>query len=123
MTMQGHVTAMRRLVFLAVGLELLTGALGWLIGGMYAGLAALTGACIATAAQIFAVSVLRPAMQAAQYEFQKRWVLGMAIRFASFLILAMLMVVLKDVLPPAWLAAGYLGTLLVLLFAETRFLK
>jgi hypothetical protein len=89
---------------------------------MYAGIAALTGACLATAAQIFAVSVLRPAMQAKQVVFNQRWVLGMAIRFASFLVLAVMMILLKDTLPPAWLAVGYLGTLLVLLFAETRFL-
>ena len=32
------------------------------------------------------------------------------------------MVTMKSLLPPLWLAAGYLGTLLVLLFAETQFL-
>ena len=48
--------------------------------------------------------------------------LGMAVRFASFLVLAALMFVLRESLPIAYLAVGYLCTLLVLLFAETRFL-
>jgi hypothetical protein len=30
--------------------------------------------------------------------------------------------VLRDVLPPVWMAAGYLGMMLVMLFGETRFL-
>jgi hypothetical protein len=66
--------------------------------------------------------VLRPALGGTQAQFQQRWVLGMALRFASFIVLAVLMVVLKDELPIMYMAAGYLGTLLVLLFAETRFL-
>jgi len=85
-------------------------------------LAALAGAAIAAAAQIWAIALLRPAMRAPAAEFQKRWVLGMAVRFASFLLFAVVLVFLKQTLPPLWMAAGYLGTLLVLLFAETRFL-
>ena len=114
---------MRRLVFVAMGLELLSGAAGWLLGGQMAGIAALAGASVATAAQIAAVAILKPAMQAKLPVFQQRWVLGMAVRFGSFIVLAALMIGLKNTLPVAWLAAGYLGTLLVLLFSETRFLK
>lgn len=113
---------MRKLVVLAAGLELLAGVIGFALGGTLAGAAALIGASLATGAQIVAVMLLRPAMQATQGVFQQRWVLGMAVRFASFVVLAAVMIVLKDALPPAWLAAGYLATLLTLLFAETRFL-
>jgi hypothetical protein len=120
---KAHAGTMRRMVLVAAGLELLCGAAGWLLGGMMAGIAALAGACIATGAQVFAVSLLRPAMGAKLPVFQQRWVLGMAIRFGSFILLAALMIALKTTLPPAWLAAGYLATLLVLLFAETQFLK
>jgi hypothetical protein len=87
-----------------------------------AGVAALIGAGVATAAQVAAVAMLRPAMQAKGAAFQQKWVLGMAARFASFIMVAVLMITLKSQLPPLWLAAGYLGTLLVLLFAETQFL-
>jgi len=117
-----RVNAFTRLVMLAAGLELLVGAAGFALGGTLAGVAALIGASIATAAQVAAVAMLRPAMQAKLPAFQQRWVMGMAARFASFIVLAVLMIVLKSQLPVAWLAAGYLGTMLVLLFAETQFL-
>ena len=111
-----------RLAMVAMGLELLSGAVAWAMGGMMAGVAALIGASIATAAQIAAVVLLRPAMNAPLGQFQQRWVLGMAVRFASFLALAGVMVLTRQSLPLTWMAAGYLGTMLVLLFAETRFL-
>lgn len=114
--------AKTRLTLVAAGLELLSGILGFALGGFRAGVAALIGASIATFAQLAAVAILRPAMQAPAGQFQQRWVLGMAARFASFVVLATLMVVFTSQLPPLWLASGYLGTLLVLLFAETRFL-
>ena len=113
-----------RMAVIASGLELLAGVLGFAIGGTMAGVAALIGASIATAAQIAAVALLRPAMGSPkQSVFQQAWVLGMAVRFGSFLIIAVVMVMARDTLPLVWLAAGYLGTLLVLLFAETQFLK
>ena len=115
-------SALRRLVLLAAALELLSGASGFVAGGAMAGVAALIGASLAALAQIAAVVMLRPAMQAKPGVFQQRWVLGMATRFASFLALAAVMIVTTETLPPMWMAAGYLGTMLVLLFAETRFL-
>ena len=115
---------LQRLVMVAVSLELFAVVAAYLIGGMYAGVAAFIGASIATGAQVAAVAILVPAMQSkAQQVFQKAWVVGMAIRFASFLLLAVVMVMTRATFPPAWMAAGYLGTLLVLLFTETRFLK
>jgi hypothetical protein len=113
---------MARLILVAMALELLSLAAGLALGGTMAGVAALIGASVATAAQVAAVAMLRPAMQAKAGEFQQKWVLGMAVRFASFIVVAVLLVTLASQLPPLWLAAGYLGTLLVLLFAETRFL-
>lgn len=114
---------MRRLALLAASLEIGIALLGFLLGGGITGAAAaLIGASFATSAQVVAVAILRPAMQSKQVLFQQRWVLGMALRFASFLVLAVVMVLTRGVLPPAWMAAGYLGTLLTLLFAETRFL-
>jgi hypothetical protein len=92
-------------------------------GGLMAMVAALIGSAVAMSAQIVAVAVLRPAMLAKGAEFTKAWVTGIATRFASFVVVAVLIVTLREVLPPAWVAAGYLGMLLVLLFAETRFLK
>lgn len=114
--------ATTRLTLVASGLELTAAAVGLALGGFSGMVAALIGASIASAAQVAAIAMLRPAMKSSQGQFQQRWVLGMAARFGSFVVLAVLMIVLKNTLPPLWMAAGYLGTLLVLLFAETQFL-
>ncbi|HEY2806815.1 MAG TPA: hypothetical protein VGI92_13230 [Gemmatimonadales bacterium] len=115
--------AIRRLVMVAAGLELVAALLAyWLGGGAMGAVAALIGGSLATGAQIVAVLLLRPAMLAKQLVFQQRWVLGMAVRFGSFIVLAAVMIATRSTLSPAWMAAGYLGTLLTLLFAETRFL-
>ncbi len=111
-----------RLVLTAASLEVFCGAFGYVAGGALAMAAAFVGASIATAAQIAAVVLLSPAMSAGTARFQQRWVLGMAVRFASFLLFAVVVVFTQQTLPPLWTAAGFLGTLLVLLFAETRFL-
>jgi hypothetical protein len=117
-------TPVQRLVMIASGLELIALVVAYALGGTYAAFAALAGASLATGAQVVAVILLRPAMVSPrQSVFQQAWVLGMAVRFASFLALAAIMILSRGTLPPVWMAAGYLGTLLVLLFAETRFLK
>jgi hypothetical protein len=116
------VRPLARLLLTAAALEMFSGLFGYVAGGSFAMAAAFAGASIATAAQVIAVVLLRPAMGASTSQFQQRWVLGMAVRFASFLLFAIVLVFTKQTLPPLWMAAGYLGTLLVLLFAETRFL-
>lgn len=92
------------------------------LDGPAAMVAAVMGSAPAVSAQVVAVALLRPAMGAPQRVFQQRWVLGMAVRFASLLLLAALMIGLRTLFPIAYMAVGYLGTMLVLLFAETRFL-
>ena len=115
--------ALTRLVLLAAVLELICGAVGFGAAGSAGAAAALIGSSIAIAAQIAAVALLRPAMQGATPQFQQRWVLGMAVRFGSFLMLAAALVALRHALPPLWMAIPYIGTMLTLLFAETRFLR
>lgn len=114
--------AVQRLVAIGSVLEGAVALAALVLDGVMAMAAALIGSSIAMGAQLVAVVLLRPAMGASQSAFQQRWVLGMAVRFASFLALAVLMFVLRESLPIAYLAVGYLCTLLVLLFAETRFL-
>lgn len=116
-------TPITRLTLTALALELFAAGTGFWQGGFSGMIAALIGASIASAAQIAAVVMLKPAMGASAATFQQKWVLGMAVRFASFIALAVLMILMKDTLPPLWLASGYLFTLLILLFAETRFLR
>ena len=116
--------AVQRLVTVGSILEGAVALAALVLDGVMAMAAALIGSSIAMGAQLAAVVLLRPAMGGGgtQSAFQQRWVLGMAVRFASFLVLAALMFVLRESLPIAYLAVGYLCTLLVLLFAETRFL-
>ncbi len=112
-----------KVVLAGAALEVFCGAFGFAFGGMMAGVAALVGAAVASSAQVAAVFLLRPAMQAEAKTFQQRWALGMALRFGSFLVITVLVLTVRQALPPGWLAAGYLSTLLVLLFAETWFLR
>lgn len=91
--------------------------------GPEAALAGIVGAAIALSAQAGAVLLLRPGMTAGTPQFVSRWALGMAVRGASFLVVALLLFVVKDRLPVIWMAAGYLVVLLPLLFVETRFLR
>jgi len=96
---------------------------GALWRGPEAAVAGLLGAAVALAAQAGAVALLRPGLAAGTPEFVSRWALGMAVRGASFLVVALLLIVLKDRLPVIWIAAGYLVVLMPLLFVETRFLR
>lgn len=112
-----------RLVVAGAAIEALVAMVALLAGGLWPMIAALAGSGPAFAAQIAATRLLAPAMAASAAQFNQRWVLGMAVRGSSFLVVAVIIVVLKDVLPPGWTAAGYLGVLLPLLFVETRFLK
>ena len=94
-----------------------------LIGGPGAMAAAFAGSGVALAAQVAAVAMLRPGLTAPSGEFMKRWAGGIAARGASFVVVATVIIAARSVLPPAWVAAGYLAMLLTLLFAETVFLK
>lgn len=85
--------------------------------------AALVGGGIATSAQVVAVALLRPGMKAETPEFVKRWASGIGIRGASALVVVGLVVATKALLPPLWMVIGFLGVLLTLLYAETRFLE
>jgi hypothetical protein len=88
-----------------------------------AALAAAFGSVLALAAQVAAVALLRPAMGARTPEFVQRWAAGLAVRGAGLLLLVALMLLTRRTFPVLWMAAGYLGVMLPLLFTETRFLK
>ncbi len=111
------------LIAVASVVELALAAAGYVAAGAMGCVAALAGASIATAAQLTAILVLRPGLKAPGPEFMKRWAGGIMMRGLSFVIVAALIVLTKNVMPPLWLAAGWLVQMLTLLFAETVFLK
>jgi hypothetical protein len=91
---------------------------GW-IGGRGAGI----GAGIAVAAQLAAVGLLRPAMDAPQQVFMARWYAGMGVRALVLGLLLAVSATHRSALPLLETTLGYVGVLLPLLFLETRFLK
>lgn len=90
-----------------------------LIGGPGAGI----GGVVALVAQIAAVALLRPAMDAPQQMFLARWFAGMGIRVLSLGGLIAVSTTHKAQLPLLPTALGFLAVLLPLLLLETRFLK
>jgi hypothetical protein len=112
-----------RLLGPGLALTALLAGTGAVFRGGDAAAAAACGSALALAAQVAAVALLRPAMGARTPEFMQRWVAGLAVRGASLVLLAGLMVLTRRTFPILWMAAGYLGVMLPLLFTETRFLK
>ena len=90
-----------------------------LIGGPGAGI----GAGIAVAAQLTAVALLRPAMDAPQQAFMARWYAGMGVRALVMGTLLAVSATHRNTLPLLETMLGYVAVLLPLLFLETRFLK
>jgi len=85
--------------------------------------AALVGGGIASSAQLTAVALLRPGMRAGTPEFVRRWATGIAIRGGSAAVMVVVVFATRSLLPPLWVALGFLTVLLTLLYAETRFLE
>jgi len=112
-----------RMALVGGAAELVVAALATVEAGAAGLAAALVGGGIATAAQVAAVALLRPGMQAGTPEFVRRWATGIAIRGGSAVVLAVVVFATRTVLPPLWMALGFLAVLLTLLYAETRFLE
>jgi len=111
-----------RLALVGGAAEVAVAAVAAAAAGVPALVGALVGGAIASAAQIAAVALLRPGMQAPGAEFVRRWASGIALRGASALLLVGLVLATRAVLPPLWTVLGFLGVMLTLLYAETRFL-
>ena len=90
-----------------------------LLGGRGAGVG---GGC-AVVAQLAAVALLRPAMDAPQQVFMARWFAGMGVRALVLGVVLAVAATHRTALPLVETTLGYVGVLLPLLFLETRFLK
>jgi hypothetical protein len=101
---------------LGVGLILIAGA-AW-VGGR----GGLIGGGVALAAQLAAVGLLRPGMDAPQPAFLARWFAGMGIRVLALGGMVAVAATHRDALPLVATTLGFLGVLLPLLFLEIRFL-
>ena len=90
-----------------------------LVGGRGAGI----GGGVAVMAQLGAVALLRPAMDAPQQVFMARWYAGMGVRALVLGGLLAVSATHRATLPLLETMLGYVVVLLPLLFLETRFLK
>lgn len=96
------------------------GALSLLLWGPVAAVATITMGGVATAMQLLAAWRMAKTGQPAELDQLRVYLLGVALRFAGVGVLAL--VTMKDPVrfPPLPSAMGYLGTVLTLLYLETR---
>ncbi|MBI4499983.1 MAG: hypothetical protein HY700_02360 [Gemmatimonadetes bacterium] len=80
--------------------------------------AAVTFGLLATAIQAAAVWKLKPALGGAFTELIRGWALGMGLRLAGVILIAVAVVVDRGLFPPLPAALAYLGVLIPLLFGE-----
>ena len=95
----------------------------WLVWGTTAIVPGISFGTLATGIQLVAVAVLRPAMGQPFGKMMARWGIGMGLRLLGVVLFAVAVVVDRQLYPPLPTAFGYLGVLLPLLYAETRFLR
>lgn len=112
-----------RLAGVGLGLTAVVAALAWFTWGPRAIFAAGWFGLLATALQLVAVAVLRPALGAPFGALVKRWGVGMGLRLAGVVLFAALVAVNRELFPPLPSALGYVGVVVPLLFLETRLLK
>ena len=111
---------LRTLAIAAVFLVLLAASAGYWLGGPRAAFAALICGSIAALTQLGAARLARRSLAAGFTEFLGAWGLGIGLRFAGVVALAVLTLVLPARFPPLPSAFGFLGVLLPLLFLELR---
>lgn len=87
------------------------------------GRGAAIGGAVALVAQLGAVALLRPAMEAPQRVFMARWLGGMGFRALALGGLLAVSATHRAAVPLPATLLGFLGVLLPLLFVEIRFLK
>lgn len=101
-------------------LTALVSLIEWLAWGRSALVAGVTFGLLATAIQTAAVVALKPALAGPFPALVKRWAVGMGLRLVGVVLIAVLVLVNREVFPPLPAAVGYLGVIIPLLFGEIR---
>ena len=94
-----------------------------IVVAVFGGRPAAIGGAAALVAQLAAVALLRPAMQAPQPLFMARWLGGMGVRALALGLVLAIAATHRAALGPLPASLGFLGVLLPLLYLETRFLR
>ena len=111
-----------KLVAIGLGLTAVVTAILWLGWGRSAVVPCLTFGGLATGIQLAAVEAVKPVMNEAYEKFAWRWAMGMGLRLVGVAGIVLAVVLDPELYPPLPTAFAYLGVLVPLLFAETRFL-
>ena len=108
---------------LGIALTLLVSGLlvlGWGQGALLPG---LVFGLIATAIQVVAVALVRPAFAGETVRLLKRWGIGMLLRFLGVALVAVAVTLDRVLFPPLPTALAFLGVLVPLLFMEARLVR
>ncbi len=89
---------------------------GALVGSIAFGL-------LATAIQVVAHSLVRPAVAGPFKDLLRRWGYGMALRVGGIVLFGVAVWIRQDLFLPLPSAVGFLGVLVPLLFTETRLFR
>lgn len=120
--MPGGVTASEQLRRLRLGVACtaaITG-LAWLLWGRAGVTAALAFGGLATAIQLFAARIVRRLGVPATPDRLRVYAIGMALRIGGVALIGAAVTIDRATFPPGPSALGYLGTLLPLMWLETR---
>lgn len=112
-----------RLAGWGVGLTALVAGAAGLVWGRGAIVAAIVFGLLATAIQLAANALVRPALGAPFGVLVKRWGIGIGLRLGGVAAFAVGVSVNREMFPPLASALGYVGVIVPLLFMEIRSLK
>ena len=102
-------------VLVTATLALAFGGSAWVPGIAFGGLA--------TAIQVVAVLVVKPAMSGPLRGMMLRWGVGMGLRLLGVVLFAVAVLIRSDIFPALPTAFAYIGVLIPLLFLEIRLLR
>ncbi len=113
-------TSQLRRLELGTGCALVVGSVSWMIAGQTAAIAAGTLALVATGMQLAAAAVTDRLGGTGSPDRLGAYGTGMLLRSGGVVVLGALVAVDRAGFPPGPSAAGYLATVLLLLYLETR---
>jgi hypothetical protein len=110
-------------VWLGAALTGAVTALLYLAFGRQAVVPGLAFGGLATAIQLVAVLLVKPAMEGSLKPLMVRWGIGMGLRLLGVGLFVVAVLWSRDIFPPLPTAFAYLGVLVPLLFTEIRLIR
>jgi hypothetical protein len=95
----------------------------YLVWGRVAVVPGVAFGLVATLIQVAAWLAVAPVLSGAPSKFLARWAIGMGLRLAGVLLVAVAIVIDRSLFAPLPTAFGYLGVVIPLLFLELRSLR